>query len=146
GNHRGMTEHLTGPDFKMAFYQATVFTPDTKAPLPALLRDLITTWTRFDQEPLVLPREMLPTDAPYLVLHEGKGQWRCEIAVSRANLFWRPTEEGASEPTLEAFFQEASSYLVQYVGFTTTTINRVAAVVSRYARIPTPGVFLARHF
>jgi hypothetical protein len=49
-------------------------------------------------------------------------------------------------PSLEEFFDEASKTLTQYAEYLGARVGRLATVVSRHARHPSPGMFLSRHF
>lgn len=139
---------LTFEDFRLASYQATLFTPDEEVSSVKLIKGLLPRWTeRFDAEPTIVPAmEGIPREVPRLILQSKSEDWRCEIASARINLFWRKPKADAPEPTLAQFFAEATRLLNEYREFLGARVGRIAAVLKRYAQHPSPGLFLAKHF
>lgn len=141
---------ITVDNFRLASCQATLFTPDEEISTPKLVGGLLPRWLpTFDADPVLLPpAEGLPREVPRIILNSTSGSWRCEIAPARLNLFWRGTKSvsPAVTPTLTEFFRDATTLLNEYADFLKTRVGRLAAVLSRYASHPSPGLFLAGHF
>lgn len=141
-------EEITAKDFELASCQATLFTPDEEVSSARLTKTLVPRWIeRFDADPVVLPsQEAMPREIPRVILHSRSGTWRCEIASARINLFWRGSAVEVSVPTLTGFYKRAIELLNEYSNFLDCRIGRLAAVINRFAKHDSPGLFLANHF
>ncbi len=134
--------------FLIGSCQATLFTPDEEVSAVKLLSGLAPRWAeRFNGEPFVLPTsEGVPREIPRLILSDRENAWRCEISSGRINFYWRRTRAGVASPTLERFYSDAITLLIDYRAFQNARVGRLAAVVTRYTRMERPGLFLAKHF
>lgn len=143
-----MADELTVRMFRLASCQATLFTPDEEISTTKLLDDVVHRWKgRFDAAPVIIPAgEDIPREDPRIILSSTSGNWRCEIAPMRINLFWRRTDTATAEPTLFEFYAEATRMLNEYREFLNARVGRVAAALNRFVEHATPGLFLARHF
>jgi len=143
-----MAEELTVGMFRLASCQATLFTPDEEISTTRLLNGVARRWLdRFDADPVVIPAtEDIPREDPRMILNSTSGNWRCEIASTRINLFWRRTNTTTAEPTLSEFYAEATRMLNEYKEFLNARVGRMAAVLNRFVEHATPALFLARHF
>jgi len=143
-----MADELIVRMFRLASCQATLFTPDEEISTTRLLNGVVHRWRdRFDAAPVIIPAsEGIPREDPRMILSSTSGNWRCEIAPMRINLFWRCTNTTTAEPTLSGFYAEATRVLNEYAGFLNARVGRMAAGLNRFAEHPTPGLFLARHF
>jgi hypothetical protein len=141
---------LTAENFRIASCQATIFTPDEEVSAVKLLAGPVQQWLRrFDADPTILPlAEGMPREIPRLILNSTSESWRCEIASARMNVFWRRTKtvSPALTPGLTEFFTEATTLLSEYSDFVKARVGRMAAVLTRFAPHPEPGLFLSRHF
>ena len=137
-------------DFVVASCQATLFTPEAEFSGSHLLSRLLPKpkWIeRFDGEPTVLPLpEMAPRDVPKVILQSASGEWRCEVASGRFNIHWLLKTNDADGLDLQKFVEVALPLLQDYQRFVDSRIDRLAAVITRYAVQDSPGRFLARHF
>jgi hypothetical protein len=143
-----MADELVVRMFRLASCQATLFTPDAEISTTKLLDGLVHRWKgRFDADPVIVPaNEDNPREDPQMILGSTSGNWRCEIASMRINLFWRRTNTTTAEPTLFEFYAEATRMLNEYREFLNARVGRMAAGVNRFVEHATPGLFLARHF
>jgi hypothetical protein len=140
---------LSAKDFAVAQVQATIFTPDEEVSAAKLAKGLLPKWAqRFDGEPFVLPSPLggIPRELPKVVLHNKAGDWRCEIASERASVFWRALGSGETGVSLASFYKEAVRLLREYKEFLSARVGRMAAVTTRFADHPNPGLFLTHHF
>ena len=102
---------LSYTDFKIAACQAIIFTPDEEFSSAKIMQNFYPRWgALFNVDPVVIPQVPagLPTEIPRVILQSTSEIWRCEIAPTRMNVFWRQTLL-APEATieLEAFFSQA---------------------------------------
>ena len=143
-----MADELTVRMFRLASCQATLFTPDEEISTTKLLDGVVHRWLdRFDADPVIIPAsEDIPREDPRIILNSTSGNWRCEIASMRINLFWRRTNTTTAEPTLFEFYAEAVRMLNEYTKFLNARVGRMAAVLNRFVEHATPGLFLSRHF
>lgn len=141
-------EVISARAFRLAACQASIFTPDEEISAAKLLGNLVPRWlSRFDADPVVIPAtEGIPREVPRMILSSTSGNWRCEIASMRINLFWRRTNTTTTEPTLAEFYAEVTRMLNEYTEYLQARVGRLAAVLNRFAPHSTPGLFLAQHF
>jgi hypothetical protein len=139
---------LAVKDFLLGVCQATLFTPDEEVSSSKLLKTLIPKWIeRFDADPVLLPHEAgLPREIPRIVLKSRTGAWRCDVASARINILWQRPKSDVSSPSLGSFYSEATELLNNYCRVLECRVDRVAAVVHRYATHEAPGIYLAKHF
>lgn len=138
----------TVADFKLASCQATLFTPEAVVSVAGLFVRLLPRWiSRFDAEPTALPTaEGLPKELPRIILQSRSGQWRCEVAPARINVFWRQAATKGTAMELAEFYREVTPMLHEYCDFLESRVARLAAVINRYMPNPAPAQFLASHF
>ena len=144
----GSSKVITCGDFALNACQAVAFTPDEEVSPVKLIQGFLPRWAqRFDAEPLALPvSEVLIKETPRVILEDKKGNWRCHIASSRVDLFWRKKTPGNGDVTLAVFVDETANFLVDYRDFMNARVSRLSAVVSRHAPCENPGLFLSRYF
>lgn len=138
----------TVADFKLASCLAAVFTPEAEVSAAKLLTRLLPRWvTRFDAEPTALPlADGLPREVPRVILQSRSGEWGCDVASARINVYWRrASSEGYAMQPAE-FYREVTSMLHEYCDFLDSRVGRLAAVITRYVPDPAPARFLASHF
>jgi hypothetical protein len=135
-------------DFVLAQCQATLFTPDSELSTVRLFSRLLPRWVeRFDGEPIVLPLpDAIPKDVPRAVFQSRSGEWRCEFASGRVNLFWRQPPRSSTSQTIDHVYTVFMPLLAEYVTFLDSRVGRFAAVVNRYIEHGEPAKYLATHF
>ncbi len=135
-------------DFFLAQCQATLFTPEAEVSTARLLSRLFPRWLGlFDGEPVILPLpDAVPKDIPRAIFESRSGEWRCECASGRINLFWKQPAGSTANQTLQRAYGALIPLLTQYVEFVDSRIGRLAAVASRYVTHPSPSRYLAGHF
>ena len=139
---------LSRSDFKVASYQAVLFTPDGGVTSARFVRDLLPRWAdRFDADPIMLPiPQDIPPEVPRIILTSRDEKWRCEIAPARINVHYRRASEAASDPDIARFYDGALGMFEQYMEASQVRVGRIAGILNRYAQQDAPGLFLARHF
>ena len=143
------TEHsVAARDFSLNSCQAVIFTPDEGMSVRKFLSGLGKAWDgRFDGDPVVLPNaETAPREAPRVILPNAAGDWRCQLAPTRLDVFWQKITPETAGPGLSEFFDETSTLLGEYRKYFDLRAARLAAVVTRYVPHEAPGSFLAGHF
>lgn len=143
------TQHsVTAQDFKLISCQAVIFTPDEGVSVRKFLGGLAKTWEgRFDGDPLVLPvAETAPRDAPRVILPNRAGDWKCQLAPARLDVFWQKITPETLGLSVSKFFDETSTLLCEYRNHFDLRAARLAALVARYVPREAPGLFLAGHF
>jgi len=141
-------QNLMVKDFEISSCQATLFTPEEEVSSAKVVKSLLPQWMeRFDADPVILPSEGgMPREIPKLMLRSKSGSWRCDISSARINLFWQQSDIDGPVPTIENFYKEAARLLNEYSGLLECRVGRLAAVLKRYAKHQSPGVFLAERF
>ncbi|MBI3089673.1 MAG: hypothetical protein HYY96_03325 [Candidatus Tectomicrobia bacterium] len=142
-------EHsITYAEFHILRCQATLFTPDEEVSGAKIARGLLSSWSkRFDADPFIIPQlDRMPREVPRIVLKNHTEDWNCEISSERITIAWRRPKVEVAVPSLNQFYSEAITMLVEYVDFLKTRVGRIGAVVIRYAAHPAPGKFLSKHF
>lgn len=101
---------------------------------------------RFSGDPVIFPfPDQAPRDLPRVIFPDPDGIWRCEIAPARLNLFWQSS--GHHPPLdLSTFVEAAAQVFRSYSGSEQSRVDRLAMVVTRFARSATPAEFLSQHF
>ncbi|MGD0626600.1 MAG: hypothetical protein ABSB32_18040 [Thermodesulfobacteriota bacterium] len=135
-------------DFEISFCQASIFTPDLTSSVRKLLTEFYSSVAdTFDDEPSIFvpgPPNM-PNEVPRIVFRNISKAWRFEIAPARVNLIWEK-----SDPEIhilkDDFFNRAVELFGIFSNLFAPKIGRVAALLHRFAKHPTPGLYLARHF
>ena len=87
-----------------------------------------------------------PGDLPRIILESSDKVWRCEISDTRVNFFWRRVSNEIAELAADDFYRLAATLFGEYVESSQARVGRLAAVITRYFPIDSPGAFLARHF
>jgi len=138
----------SGRDFALAQCQATLFTPEAEISTARLVGRLFPGWAGlFDGEPVILPLpDGVPKEIPRAIFQSRSGEWRCECASGRINLFWKQPSQSAASQTLQGVYGAMVPLLMQYVEFVDSRIGRIATVVNRYVPHSSPGRYLATHF
>jgi len=134
-------------EFKIATIQATIFTPGIKFVQSKIMGSVLQRWSdRFDAPPVSMP---LPSDAPAeiprIILTSSDKRYKFEMAFARANLFWLRQEDEEEINPLE-IFNFATELLWEYSVLSSAKIGRMAGLLNRFVKEPTPGLFLAKHF
>ena len=135
-------------NFVLAQCQATLFTPEAEVSSARLLSRLLPRWADvFDGEPIVMPLpDGIPKEIPRAILQSRSGEWRCECASGRLNLYWKQPSPTAPGQSLQAIYRRFIPLLEQYFEFIDSRVGRLAGVVNRYSIHESPGRFLAAHF
>jgi hypothetical protein len=129
----------------LAACQASVYTADGEFEVMRLLRELMPAFLeRFNTEPEVVSHPTSPH--PRILLRSATGMWRCEIAADRTDFYWLRPEARAPAPSLDEFYQIASSLLAQYAEVSRSRVSRLAAIVKRITGHTTPALFAIEHF
>ncbi len=138
----------TWREFGLISCQASVFTPSMPALRPRDRLELLTAWSdRFDGEPSEMPPlQGLPPEIPLTLLQSRDGQYRCEFAPARVNLFWRHVDDDHPVLELAEFLEFAANLFGRYVQVVPAPIARMAAVSLRTVEDEAPGRSLASHF
>jgi len=139
---------LTVADFQLASCQATLLTPEAEVSVARLFTRLVPRWiTRFDAESTVLATAQgLPRELPRVIFQSRSGEWRCEVASARINVFWGRSSPEGEGVQLAEFYREVTPMLHEYCDFLDSRVGRLAAVINRYVLNPAPARFLASHF
>jgi hypothetical protein len=138
---------LTARDFQLGIVRVVLFTDPDGFSSSAVMRSFFPAVSEFDGDPHTIGDEAvgLPAEVPRVLLRARSGVWHCQVAPSRIDVFWnRP--DGRDTPTLSRVVDEGARVLKTYRSKVTTSVKRVAAVVTRYAGHEQGGLFLARHF
>lgn len=135
-------------DFKLASYQAVVFTPELRDNSRRLIEIGLKKWRGFfDETPISIPfPEEVPKEIPNVIFLDSSGAWRFEVSVGRASIIWRRRPEMNDDVLLKTVVNDAATVINDYVNFAKTRIARLAVVVSRYVVHDDPGLYLAKHF
>lgn len=140
----------TAQDFVLGLLQATVFTPGAEISANRILSRLLPDWARlFDGAPIALPMpDAMPREIPRVIFQSRSGEWRCECASARLNVFWRQPSDGASvdDQTPQRAYGIILPLIRQYLDVADARVGRLAALTSRYAEHDSPSTYLARHF
>ncbi len=141
-------DRLTHTSFTLALCQASLFTPEADLDAGRFMRGLYPAWSeQFDADPTILPTMPgLPREVPRVTLQSRSGERKCEVAPGRINIAWRRVDAEHPIPAPSDVFTGMLQKLLEYLETTGVQAKRLAAVVSRYAVHPSPGLFLARHF
>ena len=134
-------------DFEMSFCHASIFTPDLIFSVRKLLTDFYSRVAdAFDDEPYIfIPSPPgMPNAIPRIVFKSSSKIWRFEIAPARVSLIWENASE--SHISSEDFFKRAVELFENYRNIFDPKIGRMGALLHRFAKHPTPGLFLSRHF
>ena len=135
--------------FQLVRCQLVIFTPDEEVSGAKIIRELLTrpNWSRhFDAEPIVLPSAPgVPRELPKVILRSADQAWRCDVSSETVAITWEPPE---TEPStqLSTIVGQITPFLNEYRDALRARVARLAAVVSRFHRHPSPGNYLARHF
>ena len=134
-------------DFNIFSIQISLFTPTLQFSQSKILAQLAGKFSNaFDGAPISLP---LPPDAPQeiprLILQDGGGKFKLEIALSRVN-FFRYRKEDDSVMAAEDVFKLCLPILEEYIKITSAKVGRLAIVSVKTLKHETPGVILAQHF
>ncbi|HKW09664.1 MAG TPA: hypothetical protein VJO33_04745 [Gemmatimonadaceae bacterium] len=140
-------EHITVANFQLATALLTLFTPDEEISAAKIVTGLLPKWEKFfDGEPVVLPQAAgWPREVPRLVLRNKEGTWRCEVSSARMNIVWDSSNTEQTQTAADVV-KTATPYFNEYCDFVRCRTGRLAAVINRYCVVPSPGLFLARHF
>jgi hypothetical protein len=137
---------ISAHDFALATCQATIFTPDEEISAVKVIKGLLPRWLdKFDAEPIILPTPS-PREVPKLILQSSTGTWRCEVGSDRVNILWNRVKNDLPVLSMNEFYMEATRLFLDYRESIQPRVGRFAAVVTRYALQPSPGLFLSRHF
>src|SRR5690348_3225502 len=106
-------------DFFLTQCQATLFTPEAEVSTARLLARLAPRWLGlFDGEPIILPLpDAVPKEIPRAIFQSRSGEWRCECASGRLNLFWKQPTSASTNKTLQAAYGTFTPLLKEYVDF-----------------------------
>lgn len=134
-------------EFVTASIQATLFTPGLTFVSSKILGAALKEWgDRFNSAPISIPSPPdMPLEIPRIMLQSENGQYKLELAPARANLFWFRKVE-TYEINMADFLDSSGTILCDYIKIVNGKAGRIAAVVNRFFKEPTPGLFLARHF
>ncbi len=135
-------------DFAFDMLRASVFIPEIQSQAKIIYRNLPDDWIEyFDAEPTLIPvPEGAPSSIPIMQLSNKTGERR--LGVSRVRVDFELRSLSTEEPieSVEAFYKDAISRLIQFSEIFNITIKRLATNANRFVKQEDPGLYLAQHF
>lgn len=134
-------------DFTIQQIQLSAWTGVEEIRPASVLRFALREWGEvYDAEPISVPLPgQAPGELPGIVLLDRDRSRSMEIARERVNLVVARFE-GRAALSLAALLPVMSDRLIQIFEYADVPIARLAAVLTRHARVDEPGQVLARHF
>jgi hypothetical protein len=141
---------MTAPraaNFELGVVQAALFTNPDGFSAGAVMRSFFPEIPELDGDPQTFGDESVgfPPEVPRVLLGSRSGQWRCQVAPARIDVFWNRTD-ASEDRDLPALLGRASAIIKTYQQRVQRLPLRVAALVTRYAPNDNPGIALAQHF
>lgn len=141
---------MTAPrvaDFELGVVQAVLFTDPDGFSAGTVMRSFFPVVPQFDGDPQTFGDDAagFPPDVPRVMLTSRSGQWRCQVAPARVDVFWNRTNTGDVE-SLSSVLARAAAIIKTFQSRTQRAALRLATVVTRYAPNDSPGTTLAQHF
>lgn len=137
---------LTSSDFQIQKLIASGFVASEGFNPSDALRHVLVSWPDvYDGQTTSFPLPAdAPPDFPAVSVSSKDGIWLVEMTRARVNVAW--VNQHGRIRSLRRVFSELSKRLVTILAEQQVVVGRLAALVTRVAEVPGPGVVLSRQF
>jgi hypothetical protein len=127
-------------------FQATIFTPGLTFDQSRILSFVLTELAdRLDDAPVSLPKaDRLPPAVPRIVVQSKDKRYKLEAGPARFNLYNLKVDQRILD--LDEFVEFATETFRSYVDTINARVGRLAAVLTRAAKVPDPAAEISGRF